>query len=269
MTRQMEELNSKFDRMLENQKSMKATVENLTQTIRKLESGNQNLLKLNKGFEARNNYLADKLKNAETTITTLVDEIETQKQRFLNNTVEILGTSIDKSTNPVGYVQQLGMAVDCTIEEADVANIYIKTLPQRKGPPKSKIIITFTQHKKRMDFYYNCRKFRFSPPANAPAEFRKLNVVDSLTHYKKVIYFEIMEHRKQHPDIIKNVWVNDGDIFIRRFGAHSAETVKNGNFVDTIFNVVPPLPEVEESERDKEEEDSFAEEEGIAGQSIA
>jgi hypothetical protein len=106
-----------------------------------------------------------------------------------------------------------------------------------------------------MDYYYKWRKFKLSPPSDVAAEFRRLNVVDSLTYYKKVIYFEIIEQRKKQPDIVKNIWVNDGDIYIRRFGAAAVEVVKNVAFVDVIFDVAQPPP-VNESGDEEEEDDA-------------
>ncbi len=228
-SKQLTDLSNKFDRMLANQDYLQKTVDDL--------------LQINREMKAINRKLADKLKSAETTISTLVDELETQKQRFLNNTVEILGSTVTKTDDPQEFVRQLGESVGCEVDSADIGSIGIRMESQRKGPPKPKIVVSFMRLAKRMDFYYKCRKMRLSPSSDATPEFRKLNVVDALTHYKKAIYFEIMEQRKKHPDIVKNIWVYDGDIFIRRFRTDDVEVVKNTAFVDVIFEVPPNVDE--------------------------
>jgi hypothetical protein len=242
MTQQLLELNAKVDEMLKSQRGLQETVDGLSQTIRKLEDGNKHLLKLNQEVQAKNVALSKELKNADTTISTLNDELESHKQRFLSNTVEILGVTITEADEPLNVVQKLGQAVQCQVEESDVSNIYVRAVPQRKGPPRQKIIVVFSRQNKRMDFYYKCRRFRLSPPPGSAAELRKINVVDALTQFKKVIYFEIIEGRKKQPDIVKNVWVNDGEIWIRRFGSSAPEPVKNMAFVAVIFDKAQPPP---------------------------
>jgi hypothetical protein len=242
MARQLEELNNKFDEMLDSQKSLRETVENLNQTVRRLEEGNRDLLKLNRELQNKNVALADKLRRAETTVSTVIDELETQKQRFLNDTVEILGATVKEFEDPLTVVQNLGQAVECHVDGSDVSDIHVRTVPQRKGPSKQKIIVTFVRRSKRMDFYHKCRKFRLSRQSDGAAELRKMNVVDALTYYKKMIYFEIIERRKQHPDTVKNIWVNDGEICIKRFGNAVVEPVKNMAFIDVIFDSAQPPP---------------------------
>jgi hypothetical protein len=89
------------------------------------------------------------------------------------------------------------------------------------------------------DFYYKCRTFKHGPPEKREAGLRYLNVVDYLTHYKKTIFFSIIDQRKEQPDIVKNVWVNNGDIFIRRFGENMpVEAIKNLEYAEAIF---PPI----------------------------
>jgi hypothetical protein len=146
--------------------------------------------------------------------------------------------------------------VGCQINMTDIGNIYTKAEPQRKSKkkPTSKIVLTFVHQHKRMDFYYKCRTLRFSPQSESRGEFHKIKVVDSLTYYKKGIYFELMEQRKKQPDVVKNIWVNDGDIFIRRFGAAAPETVKNEAFVDVIFELAQKQPVIDEDEDEDEEE---------------
>jgi hypothetical protein len=243
VSKQIETLSSKFDLMLKGQTALKNDVKNLTETIGQLETSNKNLLKLLKGVMAKNVALTKDLKKAETTIGTLNDELETQKQRLINDTVEILGVSIKEPDNPLEFVQKLGQAVHCDLDANDVSNLYVRDVPQRKGPPKQKIIVSFVRHSKRMEFYLKCRKFRFSPPSEGAAVLRNIKVVDALTYYKKIIYFEIIECRKKQQDIVKNVWVNDGDVYIRRFGATAPEPVKNVAFVNLIFksDEQPPI----------------------------
>jgi hypothetical protein len=63
-------------------------------------------------------------------------------------------------------------------------------------------------------------------------------VVDALTLYKKKIFFSIADSRKIHPEVINNVWITDGEIFIRRCGSKAAEPVKDLEFANLLFSAV-------------------------------
>jgi hypothetical protein len=101
-----------------------------------------------------------------------------------------------------------------------------------------------------MDFYYAGRDHRFDKKQQqrkdrqqqqhqdrqtSGGEFRFIKVVDALTYSKKSIFFNIIQQRKDRKGVVKNVWISNGDVFIRRFGATSAEPVKNQEFVDLLF----------------------------------
>jgi hypothetical protein len=63
-------------------------------------------------------------------------------------------------------------------------------------------------------------------------------VVDFLPYFKKGIFINIIDYREQYPhiNVIKNVWVSNGDIYIRRFGNNPiVEVVQNYEFVEAIF----------------------------------
>jgi hypothetical protein len=94
-------------------------------------------------MQAKNVNLDRQLRKTETTISTLVDELVTQSQRFLNNTVEILDTAIGKDDDPISIALELAEAVECPIDKADISNIYVRAEAQRKGQPKSKLVVTF------------------------------------------------------------------------------------------------------------------------------
>jgi hypothetical protein len=110
------------------------------------------------------------------------------------------------------FVARVGIAVGCPVKITDIDSVNRKVEKQKERPPKTKVIVTFHNLGKRINFYLNCRKFKHKPPQNCETAFRKLNVNDHLTYYKKHIF--IMDYRNEHPEIIKNVWVSKSDIFI-------------------------------------------------------
>jgi chromosome segregation ATPase len=233
---QFENLSKKVDKLLESQNKLLKTVDDLQQVIVQLEGNNKSLQEANKLLESENTLLSDKLKNTETALSTTSDHFETLHQKYLCNTVEILDVTGDVSDHLMQFVEQYGQIINCNIKEEDISNIYCKTHRVR-NLTKTKIVLQFVSLRKRMQFYYSSRTFRFNKKANdRDAGHRFIKVVDALTQYKKAIFLEIISQRRKHADIVKNVFVNNGEIFIRRFGINTAEPVKNMEFVETLFH---------------------------------
>jgi hypothetical protein len=240
LARQFDLLNGKIDRLLETQNKLEKTVENLQGTIQRLEESNKSLLNSNAELKNENLVLADKLKSTETALSAAIDDLEIIDQRSLNNTVEILGVPSDITKDGIlDYVLDYSKTIKCNIEEKDIDNIYLKSNRGRNNTNVCRIILRFITLRKRMDFYYSSRKFRYerkSTPGDAGNHLIK--VVDALTYNKRSVFLEIIEQRKQHKDVLKNVFINDGNIFVRRFGSKAAEPVKNMEFVSILFDNV-------------------------------
>jgi hypothetical protein len=233
---QLSELNKKVDQLLASHNLLQKSVETLQSVIVRLEDTNNNLLNVNQQLSDENKLLADQLKQTKSTLSTVIDDLESSNQRFYNKTVEILGAVVVEAQDPLDFVVHVGKTVGCTVSEEDIDNAYKKTEYRQKLQPRTKVIVTFNNLRKRMEFYYKCRKFKHDPPQICEAGLRKLNVVDFLTPYKKHIFLNIIDHRKEHPDVVKNVWVNNGDIFIRRHGENMpVEIIKNAEYVEAIF----------------------------------
>jgi regulator of replication initiation timing len=212
-------------------------IENLQKTIDNLENHNKNLADSNNALIAENFALSEKLKSTEIRLDTAFGEIDSVNQRSLSKTVEILDVPNNEAQDVIGFVTQYGCAIGCEITENDLNNCYSKTQQARNNSPKTKIILEFMSLKKRMKFYYASRDFRFgkNQQQSGGTGYRSVKVVDALTYTKKSIFLDIIEQRKQYKDIVKNVWINDGNIFIRRFGKTVAEPVKNQEFVELLF----------------------------------
>jgi hypothetical protein len=233
---QLSDLAKKVDQLLSSHELLKKSVSTLEAVITKLDETNKNLLEVNQQLVEENKQLADELKQTKTTLSSAIDNLETANQKFNNKTVEILGAVVGENEHPGDFVTRVGDAIGCPVGPADVDNVYKKVVFQKDRPPRTKVIVTFNHLWKRMDFYLKSRKFKSNPPQQCDAGLRKLNVVDFLTHFKKGIFLNIIDYRKQYPDVVKNVWISNGDIFIRRFGPNpSVEVVKNNDFVETIF----------------------------------
>jgi hypothetical protein len=173
-------------------------------------------------------------------LTAIGGDIELVKQKSLRKTVELLDVPAEASKNITGFISQYSRTVGCEIKAVDVNNYFLRTHTTSKNVTKTKIIIEFVSLKKRMDFYFAGRDHRFNiqkqpQPDNQTDAYRFVKVVDALTQHKKSIFFDIIQQRKEHKDIIKNVWISDGDVFIRRFGSKVAEAVKDQEFVDLLF----------------------------------
>jgi hypothetical protein len=76
-----------------------------------------------------------------------------------------------------------------------------------------------------MDFYFAGRDHRFGKKRDnlqqpehqtSSAEYRFMRVVDVVTHHKKSIC-NIIEQRREHKGVDRNVWITIGNVFIRRF----------------------------------------------------
>jgi len=250
---QLSDLTKKVDQLLSSHKSLTKSVETLEHVITKLQDTNKNLLEVNHQLVEDNKQLSDQLKQTKTTLSTVIDDLETNNQKFHCKTVEILGADIGETEHPGDLVKRVGATVGCPVTGGEIDNVYKKVDYQKDRQPKTKVIVTFNNLWKRMDFYYKCRAFKHNPPQQCEAGLRKLNVVDFLTHFKKRIFLNIIDHRKKYPDVIKNVWISNGDIFIRRFGDNpSVEVVKNDDFVEAIFK--PAASDDHNSEAEDNEE---------------
>jgi hypothetical protein len=64
------------------------------------------------------------------------------------------------------------------------------------------------------------------------------NVVNALTYSKRSVFLEIIEQRKQHKDVLMNVFINDSNIFVDWFGSSAAESVKKMEFVNILLDNV-------------------------------
>jgi hypothetical protein len=229
---QLSDLTKKVDQLLSSHEILQKSVATLENVITKLDDTNKNLLEVNQQLVADNKQLSDELKRTKSTLSTVIDDLETTNQKFHNKTVEILGAVVGDTEHPGDFVIRVG----CPVAASDIDNVYKKVVVQKDRPPRTKVIVTFNNLWKRMDFYYKCRKFKHNPPQHCEAGLRKLNVVDFLTHFKKGIFLNIIDYRKQYSDVIKNVWVSNGDFYIRRFGNNPiVEVVKNYAFVEAIF----------------------------------
>jgi hypothetical protein len=236
---QLSELNKKVDQLLISHNLLQKSVETLQNVIVKLEDTNKNLLSVNQQLTDENKQLADQLKKTKSTLSTVIDDLESSNQRFHNKTVEIQGVVVGEDQDACDFVIHIGQTVGCTVTAEDIDNVYKKIEYRHQQQPRTKVIVTFNNLRKRMDFYYKSRKFKHNPPKVCEAGLRKLNVVDYLTYFKKTIFLNIIDHRKDHPDIVKNVWINNGDIYIRRFGENMpAEVVKNADYVEAIFQPI-------------------------------
>jgi regulator of replication initiation timing len=236
MCNKFDELNAKIDKLLENQDKLEKVVENLQQTVQGLQETNKSLVETNKDLKKDNTLLVDKLKSAEIALSSARDEFESVNQRQLRNTVEILDVKIGESENLLDFVTNFAHHINCNVTEHDISNIYSKTTHNKRNNTKNtKIVLEFISLRKRMNFYYSARTYRFNNTSDAG--YRPIKVVDALTYSKREIFLNIIEERKKHRDIVKNVWISDGEIFIRRFATNVVEPVRNQEFVDMLFDV--------------------------------
>jgi hypothetical protein len=193
----------------------------------------------NQTLAAENILLRSKLAATETKLSSIKCDIESTKQKSLQNTVEILEVPPDSTADPLKFVVGFLSEINSVVEKSDINNINKKSTKPRNNTMKTKIIVEFLTLKKRKEFYFAAREHRYNKIKQGRQQSRGgsrlLKVVDALTHYKKNIFFSIAENRKIHPEVIKNVWITDGEIFIRRCGSKVAEPVKNLEFANLLF----------------------------------
>jgi regulator of replication initiation timing len=232
VAQQYSELDVKISKLIESNSNLERQLSVLLEKVTALDVQNQALT-------AENIILRSKLASTEAKLSSIECDIESTKQKSLQNTVEILEVPADSTADPLKLVVGYSREVGSVVEKSDINNIYTKSTKTRNNTTKTKIIVEFTTLKKRKEFYFAAREHRFNKIKQGRQQSgggnRPLKVVDALTHYKKNIFFSIADNRKIHPEVIRNVWITDGEIFIRRFGNNAAEPVKDIEFANLLF----------------------------------
>jgi regulator of replication initiation timing len=251
VTQQYTELDEKINRLLASNVKLENQVGTLLEKIGALETQNDSLKEDNAVLRADHIKLSAKLVAAEVKLSSIESDFESSKQKSLQKTVELLEVPEEAAENILGFVKTYAEEIGCAVLETDLDNFYSRTHKTRKNTTKTKIVLEFTSLKKRKEFYFAGREHRFERKnqQQQSGRYRFIKVVDALTQYKKSIFFNIIDHRKTNKDVVKNVWISDGEIFVRRFGSNAAEPVKNQAFVDLLF------PAHREDEEDEEDED--------------
>jgi hypothetical protein len=247
-------LDAKITQILVTNTNLETQVGSLLEKVAALEAQNWALKTDNTVLRSNNNALSAKLIAVEVRLSSVEGDIETTKQKSLKNTVEILEAPAEAAENALAFVKEYAQEIGCSIKESDLNNYYSST-HTRNNTTKTKIVLEFASLKKRKDFYFAGREHRFykdQQKNQQPRKFRSIKVVDALTQYKKNIFFNIIDNRKINKDVVKNVWISDGEIFVRRFGSTAAEPVKNQAFVDLLF---PNRREDEEGDENEDEDD--------------
>jgi regulator of replication initiation timing len=250
VTQQYTELNTKINQLIESNLKLEDQIGALLGKVSTLETQNQSLTEDNAVLRADNNALSAKLIAAEVRLSSIESDIESSKQKALQKTVELLEAPTEAKEDVLAFIKKYGQEIGCVVHESDLNHFYARTQKTRSNVTKTKIILEFSTLNKRKEFYLAGRAHRFQKTQgerqqqqhhqqqqqkHRRGEYRLIKVVDALTHYKKSIFFDIIDRRKTYKDVIKNVWITDGDIFVRRFGRTLAEPVKNHSFVDLLF----------------------------------
>jgi hypothetical protein len=146
---------------------------------------------------------------------------------------------VPTGVDALAFIKTYSTEIGCAVEESDINNVYSRTQKTRNNTTKTKIVLEFTTLKKRKDYYFAGRNFRFhknqkdrQQQQQRGGAYRFIKVVDAITPYKSSIFFSIAENRKIHREVIQNVWISDGEIFVRRFGKTASEPVKTLEFAD-------------------------------------
>jgi hypothetical protein len=243
---QLAEINEKINRLIESNVSLENNIAALLGKIEVLETNNKLLAEDNITLRADNNALSAKLIATELKLTIIEDDIDSVKQKSLRKTVELLDVPPEAAKDVLGFVEKYTKEIGCDVKDTDLTTFYSRTRKTRNNQTKTKIVLEFRCLKKRRDFYFAGRDHRFQNRKrqdhqqghSSGAGYRFVKVVDALTYNKKSIFFNIIQQRKERKGVVKNVWISDGEIFIRRFGdSVTAEPVKNQGFVDLLFPV--------------------------------
>jgi regulator of replication initiation timing len=243
VAQQYAELNAKIKQLIDSNAKLETNINTLLSKVETLEEQNKSLADANAVLRADNKALSSKLTAAEVRLSSIESEIESNKQKALQNTVELLEVPSEAKEDVLGFVKTYAQEIGCAFSEADLDKYYSRTTTTRSNVTKTKIILEFSSLKKRKEFYFAGRDHRFNKDQQGPQQERRgglrhIKVVDALTHYKKSIFFDIIDKRKTRHGVIKNVWISEGEIFIRRFGRTVAEPVRNQSFVDLLFPAV-------------------------------
>jgi hypothetical protein len=132
------------------------------------------------------------------------------------------------------FVKKYSQEIGCAVQESDVNNIFSRTHKTKNNKTKTKIVLEFTTLKERKDFSFAGREHRFNKQQRGGG-YRFVKVVDTPASYMKAMFFSIAENRMIHKDVVKNVWVSDGEIFVRRYETDAVVPVKDMVFAELLF----------------------------------
>jgi hypothetical protein len=65
--------------------------------------------------------------------------------------------------------------------------------------------------------------------------WQKLSLPQKSARGARVVTRAASSSDEIRPEVIKNVWISDGEIFVRRFRKTALETVKTSEFADLLF----------------------------------
>jgi hypothetical protein len=145
----------------------------------------------------------------------LQSKIEKLDEKATENSLEIIGITVQESSNLPVILKTIGENIKCLIWPSDIKKIYSHKIT-RNNTSQDKIVVEFSNQLKKEEFLKAGRKFsKQGISLSLPDQLcRKIFVNQELPHHKKFLLYNTKEFAKFNG--YKFVWIHKSQILLKR-----------------------------------------------------